>query len=119
MRLLFLTLIICVSSSAGAFAPSLQPGLRLPELPEYKPRAFYYWQVMTAHEHGRVVTTEDGAPLKIHLAVKVLAGEDEAIIVIRRTVHRSRYIWPSRFWQAKTRPSSSSETQPITTTVNV
>lgn len=84
MRLLCVAFVAYISSSAVASdSPSPLHRLRLPELPERDPQAFYYWQVMTAHEHGRVVTTAEGAPLKLHLAVKIIAGAEDAVIVIR------------------------------------
>ena len=52
------------------------PSIRLPELPEQDPHTFYYLQVMTAHEHGRVVTNADQKPIKIRLAVKITTFEE-------------------------------------------
>lgn len=86
MRLFFIAFVVYVSSSALALGLSLTDiNLRLPEFPEHEPHAFYYLQIMTAHEHGRVVTTEDGAALKIRLAIKIFAGEEEAVIIVRDT----------------------------------
>lgn len=84
MRLLSVAFVAYVSSSAVAHdSPSPLHRLRLPEFPEHVAQMFYYWQIMTAHEHGRVVTTVEGAPLKLRLAVKIIADEEEAVIIIR------------------------------------
>ena len=84
MRLLFVAFVACVASPAVAFAvPSPLHRLRLPELPEREPQEFYYWRVMTAYEQGRTVTTADGAPLKLHLAVKIIVDKEDAVIIIR------------------------------------
>ncbi len=84
MRLFYVAFVICISFPAMSLGlPSAEHSIRLPELPEHESLAFYYWQVMTAHEHGRVVINEDGAPVKIHFAVKIFASEEDAVIVIR------------------------------------